>query len=384
MTKHVVMGARARNLALAILVVALLGFAIPIPVNAQGLAISGNFYLQHFELMPGQSLISPEVYVVVFNNGENDVRVKLTADVPLGVELTLPTKDFTLPSGESRQLEVGINVGVQVPPGEYDLILTAEAYREGPGIKITGAAQQQARLTVSAEAGEVDISTISPQGEPFITIIRLYKQIDGQNLPSGYSETGSLKTKLTPGDYLAEAYYQGAKVAQETFGLAANETKTITLVPQTVYIEGFAVVRNYYSETGEIAFAKIVYTINNTHQPLKDATAMLKVSREGELVGETELISVPTLDVGITANSYSYIPTEGWQQGPYNFKIELYAQGEFYTQSQEIQMSTEPAAAQPAAEVGAATNWPLIGGIAGAVAFIALPTAFVVWRRRGY
>jgi len=378
MAKHLARHlARARILALAILIVALLGFAFPVTVKAQGLAISGNFYRQHFELIPGQSLTTPEIYVVVFNHGEDDLRVKLTTQVPIGVELVLPTTDFTLAPGENRQLEVGVNVGLQVPPGDYDLILTAEAFREGEGIKLTGAAQQQAKLTVSAEAGEVDISTVSPQGEPFLTTIRLYKQIEGQNLPCGYSETGNLKTRLTPGDYLVEAYYQGAKVAEETFSLAADEHKTITLVPKTVYIEGFAVVRNWYSETGEFAFAKIVYNINNTYQPLKDVTAVLKVSFEDKLVEETELISLPTLDVGTTTGSQTYIPSEGWQQhGTYNFKIELYSQGNIYAQSQEVQMLAEPA------KESAPVNWLLIGGIVAGVAIIGVVAYLMVRRRR--
>lgn len=379
MAKHVARRlARARILALAFLIVALLGFALPIPVKAQGIAISGNFYLQHFEFIPGQSLSTPDIYVMVFNNSEHDMRVKLTTHTPLGVELILPTADFTLPPGENRQLEVGINVGVQVPPGEYDLAVTAEVYRGGEGIKVTGAAQQQAKLTVSAEAGEVDISTISPQGEPFTATIRLYKQIEGQNLPCGYSQTGELQGKFTPGDYLVEAYYRGTKVAEQTFSLEAGERKTITLVPQTVYIEGFSVVPNYYTETGELAFAKMVYTINNTYQPLQDVTAVLKVSLEDELVEEMELISLPTLDVGKTGGSYNYIPSEGWQHGTYNFKIELYVQGKLYTTSLEEKLEVTAPSAVPV------VSWAVLGKVLCATLIIiaVIVTVILVRRRR--
>ena len=374
LARHLV---RARILALTTLLIALSGSAFPLPVKANGIAMSGNFYLQHFELIPGQSLTTPDIYVVVFNNGEQDMRVKLTTHTPLGVEVILPTTDFTLPPGERQQIEVGIKVGLQVPPGEYDLILTAETFREGEGIKLTGAAQQQAKLSVIAEAGEVDISTMSPQGEPFPATIRLYKQIEEQTLPCGYSETGNLKTKLTPGDYLVEAFYQGNKVAQQTFSLAADERKAITLVPQTIYIEGFSVVRNWYSETGEFAFAKIGYAINNMYQPLKDVTAVLKVSLEDKLVDETELISLPTLDVGKTGGAgYNYIPSQGWQHGTYIFKIELYSQGNIYAQSQEVQMVAG------AVEVGTPVNRLLIGGIIAGVVIIGVVAYLMVRRRR--
>jgi len=111
------------------------------------------------------------------------------------------------------------------------------------------------------------------------------------------------------------------------------------------------------------------------YQPLKDVTAVLKVSLEDKLVEEMELISLPTLDVGTTTGSQTYIPAEGWRNGTYNFKIELYVQGELYAQSQGIQMSAE------AVEVGAPVNWLLIGGII-AVVVIGVVAYLMVRRRR--
>lgn len=368
--------ARARTLALAALISLLWGFIFPIPVEAQGIAMSGNFNRQHFELIPGQSVTTPDIYAVVFNNSEHDLRVKIISQTPLGVELVLPSTDFTLPPGENRQIEIGVKVGLQVAPGEYDLILTVEAYREGEGIKLTGAAQQQAKLAVIAEAGEVDISTVSPRGEAVPATIRLYKQIGGQNLPSGYAETGRLKTKLTPGNYFVEALYQGRKVAEQTFSLAADEKKTINLVPQTVYIEGFSVASNYYTKTGELAFAKIVYSIINRYQPLKDATAVLKVSFAGMLVDEIQLISLPTLDVGTTGGSgYNYVPSQGWKDGTYSFKIVLHSQGKSYAESQEVRMVAERT------KGSAPLDWPVIGAILAAGVLI-MAAVVVVARRR--
>lgn len=370
MARHL---ARVRSLTLAVFIAIFLALAFPIPAEAQGIAISGNFYRQHFELIPGQRVSTPDICVVVFNNGEDDLNVKLVPQTPLGVELLLPATDFTLSPGEERQIEVGVAAGLQVAPGEYNLVLSAEAYREGEGIKLVGAAQQQAGLTVIAEYGEVEITTVSPEGEPFPTKIHLYKIVEGQRLPCGYAGTGNLSTKLTPGEYVVEAHYQGSKVVEESFSLAAGEKKTIRLVPQTVFIEGFAVVPNYYSETGELAFARIVYTINNMYQPVKDVTAILKVSLGDRLVDKIELLTLPTLDVGKTGGSgYNYIPTQGWQEGTYRFSIELYSQGKLYAQSTEVEMLSETMG------VGAPVNWLLIGGIIAAVVIVYL----VVVRRR--
>ena len=378
--------ARGRFLPLAILLVVILTIAIPLPVQAQGMAISGNFGSQHFQLIPGQSLTTPDIYVRVFNNGKEPLRMKLIPTTPLGVALILPTTDLTLPPGESQQLEIGVKVGLQMPPGEYSLILTAEAYREGEGIKLTGAAQLQAKLTVVAEAGEVDINTVSPQGEDFRATIRLYKQVGGQNLACGYSEMGKLSTKLTPGDYLVEASYQGAKVAEQKFSLAVDERKTITLIPQTIYVEGFAVVRNWRSDTGQFAFAKVAYTINNTYKPLKDFTAVLRVGFEGKLLDEIDLISLPTLDTGKTkGGDYNYIPAQGWQDGTYIFSIELNSDGELCAQSPEVLMVAGQSpkvqnVTGPTETSAPNLNWPLIGGIIGGIGVIAL--IIVLMRRR--
>ncbi|MFC2045270.1 hypothetical protein ACFLUH_01140 [Chloroflexota bacterium] len=369
---------RGTNLPLVILLVAVLALTTATPVQAQGVAISGNFGSQHFQLIPGQSLNTPDIYVVIFNNGEEDIIARLIPDTPIGVDLILATTELTLSPGENQQVQVGLDIGPQVPPGEYDLILTAEVYREGEGIQLTGAAQLQAKLTVMAEAGEVAINTISPEGEDFIATIRLYKQVDGQNLSCGFSETGKLSTKLTPGDYLVEAAYEGVRVAEEYFSLATDEKKTITLIPQTVYIEGFAVVRNWQSDSGEFAFARVVYSINNTYQPLKEFKAILKIWMDGgELLDEIQLISLPTLDVGRTEGAdFTYIPDEGWQDEVYRYKIELYSQGELFAESEEIEMSAAPADEQGYVSDNTSGNnslsWPLIGGIIAGAGLIAL------------
>jgi len=326
------------------------------------MGISGTFSGQHFQLIPGEGLSTPDIYVVVFNNTESEMLVKLTPETPSGVELILSTTDFLLSSGSQQRIEVGIAVSREAVPGEYILTLTAEACPKGGGIKLGAAAQQQAKLTIFGEAGSLVLSIITPEGEPFPVTVKLYRKVEGQSLPCGLSETGKLETRLAPGDYLAEAYFQGTKVAEESFSLAADEKKDITLVARTIFLEGFCLVPNYHSKTGELAFAKIVYTISNLYQPLEDVKAILKVTLDGQTVEEVDLISLPTLDVGKTAGSSNYMPTEGWQDGMYSFKIELYSHGKFYTQSSAQEMPTESAGG-----ASTATSWPLIGGSVGVV-----------------
>ena len=365
----------ARYLAHLIPIILVLSLVLSTPVQAGGIGISGTFSGQHFQLTRGESLSTPDIYVVVFNNSDDDMQVKLTPQTPSGVELILSTTDFLLSSGAQQRIEVGVAVSpAEAVAGDYTLTLTAEAYREGEGVILTGAAQMQAKLTIFGEAGSLLLSTLTPEGEPFSATVKLYRKTEGQSLPCGHSETGKLETRLTPGDYLAEAYFQDTIVAEESFTLAADEAKEITLVARTIFLEGFCVVPNYHIKTGELAFAKIVYTINNLYQPLEDVKAIVKVTLGGQAADEVELISLPTLDVGKTAGSSNYIPTEGWQHGTYSFEIELYSLGKLYTQSSAQEMATESAEG-----ASTTTNWPLIGGSVGVVV-IAL--SVILMRRR--
>ena len=159
---------RLRNLVFLILIViTLLSFALPTPAEAQGLAISGTFYRQHFQLLPGETLRTPDVYLVVFNHEDKDIRVKLTTQIPPGVEIMLDQNDFPIPSGEQRKVEVGVSVSTEAVPGEYTLAITAEVQpAEGKGIMIAGAAEQRAKLTILGEEAPVatTVDTIPTAG----------------------------------------------------------------------------------------------------------------------------------------------------------------------------------------------------------------------------
>jgi len=367
------------TLAPIFIAVVLIGGALAAPAQAAGIAISGNFYRQHFEMIPGQILATSDVYVVVFNQGSDPLRVRLVPQAPAGVELVLPYTEFTLAPGENRQVPVGVSVGPGVMPGDYTLAIGAEAYQGGEGIRITGGAQQRAALTITGDAGEVEIMVVSPEGALFAAEVRLYRTVEGQKQPCGYSSTGKLTTKLTPGEYVVEAYYQKGKVAEESFKLAKDEKKTIRLVPQTIFIEGFSVAPAYRNETDEIAFARITYTIDNMYQPVKDARAVLKVSMGERAIDEIELTSSPTLAVGKTTGSYRYTPSQGWQDGTYRFSILLYAEGKLYAQSVEVEL---PVGAAAKAGAGAGIDWRVPVGIVIAVVIVGAIVYLVAMRKR--
>ena len=336
----------------------------PLPVKAEGLAMSGSFYRQKLELPQGVNISSPGIYVVIFNNGDDALKLNMTTDAPIGVKLSLSEEDFVLNAGEQKKVMVGVNVSEDAVPGEYKLKISAEAQKEGPGIKIVGSVAQVATLTIVGEAASVEVTAVNPSGEPMPAVVRLYKLVDSVKTDFGYSETGSLKVKVSPGKYLAEAYVGGKKLAEETFDIGADEEKTITLTVKTVYFEGFGIVPNYYTETGKLAFAQVVYTLNNLYQAYPDAEVVLKVTFDGTPLEETTVATLTPLEKGRVGLKYNYIPVGGWVDGTYGFMLQLNLEGEPYATTMEEQLDVSGGGV-----AGAASHSRdyIIGGVAAAV-----------------
>jgi len=365
-----------RFIILTTVIAGLLGVILPAPVKADGIAMSGSFYRHHFKLVPGESMSTPEIYVVVFNKESEDIKVRLTPESPSEVEIYIGETDFPITAGGQHKVEVGVRVTNQAVPGEYVLTITAEVYTEGEGIMIMGAAQQQARLTIMGEAGTVQVNTVTCLGEPFPAEIDLCRKQEKSASSCAYSLTGELEARLVPGDYVIQAFYQDTEVAQEVFSLQADEMKSITVVAPTVFIYGFSAVPNYYEDSGEVAFVNIVYTMNNIYQPLPNMRAALSVSLDGELLEEDEIIALPTLDIGSTEGNYKYVPTQGWQSGTYTFMLDGYTQGKLCITSpeQKLEVSKKP--------TPEGINSAVIGGVVGGVLVLTVVLVMMLRRRR--
>jgi len=351
------------------------------PAKAGGLAMSGSFYRQEFEIPLGTSLNTPDVYVVVLNNSSEDFNISMSTETPTGVELVLSPKDFTLKASEQKKIDIGVKVSESAVPGNYTLRVTAEAHKEGTGIQLLGAAGQTAKLTITGEAASVEVTAVTPDGGAVPAMVKLYKQAGNQNFNVGYSDTGSLKMKVAPGNYLAEAYVAGNKLADKTFSIAANETKKITLEIKTVYFEGFSIVPNYNTKTKELAFAQVVYTVNNLLEAFPEAKVILKVTEDGAALDETTLATLSPLEKGRVGLSYNYMPGGGWQKTTYIFKLELQIGGKPYVSSKEEKLELGTGASSA---LHGNINWLLIGGIAGGVVILVLIIIILMMRRRTY
>jgi len=368
------------------------------PVKAQGgFAMSGSFYSQRLELPQGAHIRTPDIYVVVFNNSDDDITVQMTTNAPAGVTVVLAELEFPLAAHSQKMLEVGIDIAMDAVPGDYKISVTAQPYKEGvEGIQIIGGASQEADLTITGDFGAVDISTVSLDGSPVPALIVLLRAYEQGNFEIARTDTGRLITNVSPGNYSAHAYVAGRELAVENFTVAVDEQKTLSLTIKTVYFEGFEIVPLNQKDTGALVMVHVVSTVKN----LLDAFDNVKVNLLAGSESQQEtvnIINLTRLEKGDMELSYNYVPANGWQQGIYIFKLELRVGDEIYTTSGAktikvdetgkaslvtISGATESITSTPTspAEAEGSNTWLIIAG--AAVGVLLIFTIILLVRRR--
>ncbi len=368
------------------------------PVQAQGgFAMSGSFYSQKLELPQGAKIHTPDIYVVVFNNSNEDINVKMTTNAPLGVTLTLAEYEFRLAAHSQKTLEVGIDIAMDAVPGDYKISVTAQPYKESiEGIQIIGGAEQEADLTITGDFGAVDISTVSIDGSPVPAVIVLLRSYEQGDFEIARTDTGRLITNVSPGSYSTHAYVAGRELAVETFTVAADEQKTLILTIKTVYFEGYEIVPVNQNDTGSLVMVHVVSTVKNLLDAFTNVKVNLLVSSETKQES-VNIINLSRLEKGDVELSYNYVPANGWQPGIYIFKLELKVGDEIYTTSNAktlkvdatgkaslvtISGATASATSTPTspAETESSNTWLIIAG--AAVGVLLIITVISLVRRR--
>lgn len=360
-----------------------------VPAKADGgIAISGSFYRQPFELPQGANISGPSIYVVVFNNGDTELNVRMITEAPRGVGVILSHDDFTIDPGGQRKVLIILEASEDAPAGEHEIRVTAESYSENEGgIQIMGAAGQTATVIVTGESAFIIAKTVSPSGDPIPAVIRLMKiTSDATEAEFDYSETGTLETTVSPGNFIAQAYVSGEKLAEESFYVADGDEKTVVLIIKTVYFANFGVVPHYHSSTGQLAFTKLIYMIENLYKPMSDAEMLLLVMHEGVSLEEISIGTISTLDIGSMEQSYNYIPPDGWINGHYTFQMQLNLGGEPYTYSAIESLDIEGIVVVEDVKVDeekGSSNTALIIGVAISIlVVIAIASILFLHRRR--
>ena len=353
------------------------GFSTAAPVTADGgLGITGTFYQHDFRLTPGDTYTNPDVYVAIINNSSEAINLKMETVTPPGVTMVLTPNDINLPAGGQQKIDVALSIDNNTTPGEYTITIRGTLQpQNGSGIVVTSAVEQNAQLTVLGEAGDLHLTIHSVDGPILVTEIHVYRKENNQFLPAAYSATGELTTRLAPGDYRIQVYFQGTEILTSDFSIAADEKKEISLIGQTILIDSFVVQPVYSPGTKKLAYINILYNIRNIDALLKNAKAVLKVSTDAGPLEDVDIFSVPSLDVGNTGGSYKYIPAAGWADTNYHFNMIIESSDKVYGNSPEKQYIS------PVTPVSPIKKWMLIGGIVLGVIIIT-GAAILFFRRK--
>ncbi len=372
----------AKNGLIAISLLILIGgFGLPVAVQAEGgIAISGSFSQQNFQIPQGSSVSGPSIDVVVFNNSSDQIKVKMTSQTPVGVNIGLSQTEISMAPGSQQQVLVSVEVTKDASPGQYEISVSAESYKNGvSGIQLAGAARQSAKLTVIGESASVTVQAVSPEGKPLVANIRLNRIMAGQSHEVAYSNSGRLDATVAPGDFVSSCYIGGQAVAQQNFTVKANEKKQVMLSAATVYFEGFGIVPNTQRDSGKLASVHVVYTVRNLYQRVDKGEVILQVGLNGIPLEPLSLATLSPLDMGSVGLNYNYIPAGGWVDGSYDFKLKLNLDNKPYANSSVEHLTASGNApvsveSNPMAKGGGSAqvtqggmNLSIIGGITAAV-----------------
>jgi hypothetical protein len=374
-------------LAVCALTCLLVGFIFNSPVNAEGgLGFSGAFNGQIFEIPQGSSVSAPSIYVVVFNQGNESISINMSSQSPTGVNIILSDIDFDLAPHSYKSISVDIEVTIDAAPGNHSISITAQSYKtDAERILLLGSASQSANLKIIGQSGTVSVQAVSPDGTPVVATIRLFKQIVSNNVSNlyefAYSETGVLDAVVvSPGSYVVEGYVGGQLMDSESFDIAADETKSLTLTVGTIYFEQFDILEYSNTDTGKFAFAEMVYTIKNVYEQVDNAVVLLEVKRDGASLEQKQIGSFSPLVVGSVGQSYQYTPIDGWINGNYSFKLILKIDDEIYTNSPERQLNVSDG--NGSSDQVNDSNMPLIVGIVCAVVLLLDIAFYMIYRSR--
>lgn len=286
--------------------------------------ISGTFSSYHYKVVPGESVESPDVYVMFFNNYDKEITVEYYTSGPEGVEFLFDDVPVDIPAGETIKVPINLSVSEEVVPGTYTIGVAAQVVPDKDnGIVITGSTQLNAKLTILGDAGSFIIRTVDYQEEQFKATIRLFRIDEDGTYPVATSDTGILEDRVVPGDYSAIAYYKDAEIGKREFSIKSGDDLELIIKVKTVFIPVFLAGPQFEESGDVIRNAQLVYTIENVFRPVTNAKLLLSVWRNNNLLETTELLAYPSLLLGQTEGRYSYIPSRGWSNGEYEFQLQI-------------------------------------------------------------
>ncbi len=294
-----------------------------------GVAMSGSFAaLSPLKVPQGSVVSSDSLFVVVFNQRDEPLHVRLEYDAPPGITVAFVpnTTDLDMPPHSSRRFRVVINVSDAVTPGRYTIYVRAYVVRnETPGkVVVLEGAAEKLELIVVGDYSVLHVRVVDPGGDiARSALVRVMRPVKGREVSVADSWGGVLDAKLIPGNYTVYAYMAGELVASARVALRPYEEKNITLEAKVLYIERFSV--KPLKSGDSVVGAKLHVVIKNLYHTLHGVTVILEVARDGNIFEERPLVASSTLPPGRSEYFLDYVPEKGLEPGNYTFRVKVYA-----------------------------------------------------------
>ncbi len=297
-----------------------------------GIAVSGTFANQTYQVVQGESLESSDVFIVFINNYDRPIQLELTPEGPAGVVFELDARVVSVESKGRVQVPVRFTVETYVSPGNYQIGIAALVVPETlDGVVVAGAAELVSTLTVFGEAGTVRVRTVDLFGNPYPLPLRLVRVKDGLNTPVVEDPDGTLEQRVSPGHYLVTATLGTQEVARKEFDVAADQVLEFDLTVQTVFIRSFSVQSLYREDAKTLYGFQIDFSVENLAEPLEDVSYLLIVEQNGKPFDSKEMFAVGSLGTEVQEYSSEYIlPDNGTplSAGEYRFSVEVRVKGQ--------------------------------------------------------
>jgi hypothetical protein len=293
------------------------------------LGISGPFGNYEYIMVPNETISHPNIFVRIFNNFVVDISIRLNYQAPENVSVELYEEVYTIPSGDYLQIDVSLTT-TNTTPGVYRVFFGATVIPEViQGISVTGTARLSAKLTILGEAGELNITTLTPLGNPIPVELNLYRVNGAANprVPVRQTTDGTFNGRLAAGTYYVSAHYDDYLVAEETFTLAHLEDKVIVLIANIVQVTSFDVDPQYYedeTETNILGSIRATYAIQTLFEPLERVKIYMIVSLDDAFLEKTIIANILELGIGSFVFYQNFVPSTGWTDGEYTFYLEAY------------------------------------------------------------
>jgi VCBS repeat-containing protein len=125
-------------------------------------------------------------------------------------------------------------------------------------------------------------------------------------------------------------------------------------------LTGFSTAPSYDQTTDKLAYAKIVFTLNQSRESFPNARLMLTVFHDDQFLEQIPLLDLGELQEDGKTGAISYVPPTGWETGEYSFRAELY-DGDSLVQDTPLRKLTVTPES-----TAAVVSWKTLGIIIGA------------------